>query len=66
MQKSRQLHTMSNEIIANIMIVIKLITCRKPYILLLVEVDYTPPIAEILCVINPRAMVVCGFLMKSL
>ena len=27
---------------------------------------YTPPIAEILCVINPRAIVVCGFLMKSL
>ena len=26
----------------------------------------TPPIAEILCVINPRAIVVCGFLMKSL
>ena len=24
-----------------------------------------PPIAEILCVINPRAIVVCGFLMKS-
>ena len=28
--------------------------------------SYTPPIAEILCVINPRAIVVCGFLMKSL
>ena len=27
---------------------------------------YTPPLAEILCVINPRAIVVCGFLMKSL
>ena len=26
----------------------------------------TPPIAKILCVINPRAIVVCGFLMKSL
>ena len=26
----------------------------------------TPPIAEILCAINPRAIVVCGFLMKSL
>ena len=26
----------------------------------------TPPIAEILCDINPRAIVVCGFLMKSL
>ena len=27
---------------------------------------YTPPIAEILCVTNLRAIVVCGFLMKSL
>ena len=26
---------------------------------------YTPPIAEILCVKNGRAIVVCGFLMKS-
>ena len=26
----------------------------------------TPPIAEILCAINPRAIVVCGFLLKSL
>ena len=26
----------------------------------------TPPIAETLCVKNPRAIVVCGFLMKSL
>ena len=25
---------------------------------------YTPPIAEILCVKNKRAIVVCGFLMK--
>ena len=25
---------------------------------------FTPPIAEILCVINPRAIVVCGFLIK--
>ena len=30
------------------------------------SLSYTPPIAEILCVINPRAIVVCGFLMKSL
>ena len=28
--------------------------------------SYTPPIAEILCVKNGRAIVVCGFLMKSL
>ena len=28
--------------------------------------EVTHPIAEILCVINPRAIVVCGFLMKSL
>ena len=27
---------------------------------------YTPPVAEILCVKNGRAIVVCGFLMKSL
>ena len=27
---------------------------------------YTPPIAEILCVKNGRAIVVCGFLMKLL
>ena len=27
---------------------------------------YTPPIAELLCVKNGRAIVVCGFLMKSL
>ena len=26
----------------------------------------TPPIAETLCIKNPRAIVVCGFLMKSL
>ena len=26
---------------------------------------FTPPIAEILCVKNGRAIVVCGFLMKS-
>ena len=30
------------------------------------ETPYTPPIAEILCVKNGRAIVVCGFLMKSL
>ena len=27
---------------------------------------YTPPIAEILCVKNGRAIVVCGFLIKRL
>ena len=27
--------------------------------------DHTPPIAEILCVKNGRAIVVCGFLIKS-
>ena len=31
-----------------------------------ITIPFTPPIAEILCVINPRAIVVCGFLMKSL
>ena len=28
------------------------------------ETPYKPPIAEILCVKNGRAIVVCGFLMK--
>ena len=30
----------------------------------LLERLYTPPVAEILCVKNGRAIVVCGFLMK--
>ena len=32
----------------------------------LVTTLYTPPIAEILCIKNVRAIVVCGFLMKNL
>ena len=30
------------------------------------SIENTPPTAEILCVKNGRAIVVCGFLMKSL
>ena len=65
--KKRHILRMSNlipteqESLANIM---KLLTTKYDN---LFETRYcTPPIAEILCVINPRAIVVCGFLMKSL
>ena len=56
-----------------------ILTLKKQYLCIVIELlsrqliryhigryDHTPPIAEILCVKNGRAIVVCGFLMKSL